>query len=492
MPEIQLPSVAAENVLEGVLRSRSFASAERRSRLLKFLVEQTVSGHGGNLKEFNIGVEVYGRDPATYDPRIDPVVRVDIGRLRTKLKEYYETEGREDAVRIELPKGSYAIVFNDANPAAREIANRLEPCVAEEIRTPKPARWGPKAYLYAGLTAIVFVVLLSGIYWIAHRPAATSVRHKPDPEAYNLLLKARARRAEGTREAFNQAVIYLNQAIRRDPTYADAYAALAGAYASASVNFAAQPLDYAEKAKAAAETALRLDPTSAHAYVAEGLVDSAVLLNWARGEQELRRAIQLAPQNAAAHSALRLVSLAQGRFDEALAEARKVANLEPLSAAGAVGIGLTYYMARNYKPALAEFLKARDLHPETVATHLFVGMGWEANGEYQKAMAEYQLCVPQMPETKTPIAHLLAVMGKPAEARRLLAEIEQESSGRIFNAFDIACVYAALGDRDEAFQWLDRAYKDRTVGFLKVHPMLDSLRGDPRFAQLLKKSALAG
>lgn len=492
------------------MRSRSFAGAECRKRLLEYLVIQTISGQGGNLKEFNIGVQLYGRDPATYDPRIDPAVRVDIGRLRTKLKEYYETEGCADTLRIMLPKGSYGVLFEerDSNAPASAPNGSAQPLTPpsldlrppEDIRLPSPTKPASKPYLYAA----VLVVLLAtawAIYWRSHpasaaiaaaRPDITLAKRKsPDPEAYNLLLKARARHAEGTREAFDQAVIYLNQAIRRDPTYADAYAALASAYASAAVNFAAAPLDFAQNAKAAAEAALQLDPSSAQAYAALGLVDSTVLLNWSGGEQELRKAIRISPQNIAAHNALRVALLAQGRFKEAMAEARTTANLEPLSATG-VGVGLVRYMARDYDGSLADFTKARDLHPEVIATHLFVGMAWEAKDEFEKAMAEYRLCLPQIPETKANIAHLLARMGKRTEARKMLVEIEREPSGRVFNAFDIACAYAALDDREQAFKWLERAYADRAIWALKVHPMLDSLRADRRFTQLLKKTGLAG
>ena len=94
--------------LAQILASRQFASAERRRKLLEYLVDETLAGRGGDLKEYKIGVDVYGRDAGTYDPRVDPAIRVDIGRLRTKLAEYYAGQGRNDAVRIELPKGSYS------------------------------------------------------------------------------------------------------------------------------------------------------------------------------------------------------------------------------------------------------------------------------------------------------------------------------------------------------------------------------------------------
>ncbi len=112
MSQLQLSPDIAREALAAVLRSRNFIGAQRRKKLLEYLVEQTLAGRGDNLKEFNIGVEVYGRDPATYDPRLDPVVRVDIGRLRTKLKQHYEGEGANYPFRIELPKGSYAVSFH--------------------------------------------------------------------------------------------------------------------------------------------------------------------------------------------------------------------------------------------------------------------------------------------------------------------------------------------------------------------------------------------
>ncbi len=327
----------------------------------------------------------------------------------------------------------------------------------------------------------------------AVRPRTTVAKHKPvDPEAYDLFLKARARRADPSRASFDQSITYLNEAIQRDPTYADAYAALAGVYAAAAGNLATQPLAYAEKAKAAATAALRLDPLSAQAYAAEGLVDSMVFLDWKRGEEELREAIRLMPQNAASHNRLGTVLLAQGHFEAAIAEQRTAANLDPL-VPGGVSVGLAYYMARQYDQALRQFIKVRDLHPDLLIVHPFIGSVWEAKGDYKKAMAEYQLALPKAPESVKPyIAHLLAVMGKQSEARKILAEMQNAGPGeRPPSAFDLAAIYGALGDRDKAFQYLEQAYDDRIVWFLKVHPVLDPLRSDPRFAQLLKKAGLA-
>ncbi|SPF48858.1 hypothetical protein SBA4_40022 [Candidatus Sulfopaludibacter sp. SbA4] len=323
------------------------------------------------------------------------------------------------------------------------------------------------------------------------RPGAAIARRKtPDPQAYDLYLKARAYRVGGTRETFEKAVSYLDQAIERDPGYADAYAALAGVYAAGAANLAHEPLEYAKKAKAAAATALELDPTSAPAYAASGMMDSMVLLDWKRGEQELRKAIRLMPQSAIVHNRLGLTLLAEGRFPEAIVELRRAGDLDPLLPN--VTLGWAWYMAREYDSALQQLTRIRDLNPDLIAVHPLIGAAWEGKGQFDKAMQEYQLALPKLPSAKVFIAHLLAVTGKHSEARRMLDGFEHPAPDEPPpSAIDIAIVYAALGDRDSAFQWLNRAYENRQVWFLKVHPMLDPLRGDPRFTELLKKAGLA-
>lgn len=186
----------------------------------------------------------------------------------------------------------------------------------------------------------------------AVRPGAALSRNRaPDPQAYDLYLKARALCCVGTRDAFERAVRYLNEAIERDPKYADPYAALAGVYAAA-VDFASEPLEYARKSKALAANALELDSHSGPAHSALGLADSAVFLDWNRGEQELRTAIRLVPQDATAHNRLGCVLMAEARFPEAVTELRAAGDLNPLAAN--VTLGLAYYLARQYDAAIQQ------------------------------------------------------------------------------------------------------------------------------------------
>jgi tetratricopeptide (TPR) repeat protein len=325
----------------------------------------------------------------------------------------------------------------------------------------------------------------------ALRPGiAVASRRTPDAAAYDLYLRARVYGGKGTRAAFDQAVTLLNQAIEHDPQFADAYAALASAYASAAVNFAPEPLEYAREARNNAAITLRLDPANGRAEAAQGLVDSLILLDWSKGERELRRAVALMPQNGPNRNSLGLALLARGHFEEGIAEQQTAENMAPL--VPAVGSAFAYYLARRYDESLPQFLKVRDLHPDVIALHPFIGAVWQEKHQFDKAMAEYQLALPKIPDlVNARIATLLAAMGKRDEARKLLASLEHPKAGEPpANAFDLAAIYAALGDRDTAFQWLDRAYDRRIVWFLKVHPALDSLRGDPRYAELLKKTGL--
>ncbi|HLW75864.1 MAG TPA: tetratricopeptide repeat protein [Bryobacteraceae bacterium] len=315
--------------------------------------------------------------------------------------------------------------------------------------------------------------------------------HVPNGEAKDWFLKAKALRGKGTDQAFLDAVTYLNRAIESDPSYADAYAALAGVYANAATNLTSEPLQYVPSVRAAAAKALELDPASARAYAAQGYLDGPTLLDWKRGEQELRKAIGLLPQEATQHNWLGLTLLMEGRFEEALKELRTAQDLDPLSGAAEATVGFGLYCARRYDEAMKQFDLVLSLHPEIVSIHIYLGDIWEAKGQFDKAMAEYRIALPKMPDVNQAIAYLLAVSGKPDEARRILDQIEHPPAGAAPpDPFGVALIYGALGDRDRAFGWLDRAYQNHKIALLKVHPMLDPLRSDPRYPALLKKVGL--
>jgi TolB-like protein/Flp pilus assembly protein TadD len=313
--------------------------------------------------------------------------------------------------------------------------------------------------------------------------------HVPDAEARTLVLQAKALRGYGAKEKFEKAVTLLTQAIQKDPEYAGAYAELSTVYAGATTNGFVDPVGGAEKAKAAAARALALDPASAEARVNEGYLDAMIFLQWKNGEEEIRAASTLMPQSALIHQRLGLVLMAQGSFDGALVETRRAADLDPLIPASAISVGMVLFMQRRYADARGEWTRLVSLTPEAPVLHSLIGMALEAEGDYPGAENQYRAAAPADPlGYDLRMAHLMAVSDRKAESRKLLARLTTEHPEL---PFDYAAAYGALGDRDRAFQWLEQVWQRRICYLLKIHPFLDPLRADPRFAVYLKRAGLA-
>ena len=189
--------------------------------------------------------------------------------------------------------------------------------------------------------------------------------------------------------------------------------------------------------------------------------------------------------------------MSEGRFTEALAELREGDNLDPLSPGATVARAL--YMARKYDESIAECEKWLRVHPEQSMVHLMMGLALEARGDYGKAQQEYEVFNSKVPGTRLyqyALAHLYARTGSHGPDERGAADdrgpgAEPPAGKEKPSAFDLAIDYGYLGDKDRAFSWLDRAFDSGDVGLIKVEPLLDPLRGDPRYRALLKKAGLA-
>jgi len=322
------------------------------------------------------------------------------------------------------------------------------------------------------------------------RPHEQVIRGRiPDREAWRLLLQARALRGYGTPDKFASTVALLRQAIQRDPRYAEPYAELANAYIAAATNGFVDPIPGAAHVRAAAAKAMELDPFCAEALAARGYSDAMIMLDWKGGEAALRRALQLTPQDAAMHQHLGLLLMAQGRFPEALAEARTAASLDPLTPAAGAAVGTVYFMQRHYDEALVAWRKLLALHPDALILHRFIGMALEARGDYAGATAEFKMVADRYPAVVADDALLLtALSGKLGEAQKGLEKMERTAPDHYFT---FAVLDGYLGRRDEAFRWLDLTWQQRGLWLLKVYPFLDPLRGDPRFAALLRRTGFA-
>jgi tetratricopeptide (TPR) repeat protein len=270
---------------------------------------------------------------------------------------------------------------------------------------------------------------------------------------------------------------------------ADAYADASGVYLPASE---AMP-----RVRAAAEHALRLDATLAEARALLGYIKGAQDWHWAEAEQELERTIALRPSYARAHEAYGHILMTQGRADDAIAAMTRARNLDPLSDLINANLGWYYYLARRYQEALTSSQRLVELDRKLVAAHYNLGMVYEQMGRYREAVAAFQEAKNLDPTNWPALAllcHGYASSGDRRQAQQLLLELTQHATRGNLDPVWIGLIHAALGDKERAFVWLEKAYQARseTLVFLKVDPKFDTLRSDPRFADLVKRLNLSG
>ncbi len=316
-----------------------------------------------------------------------------------------------------------------------------------------------------------------------------------NPTAYQLYLKGRFYWNERTGEALKKSIDYFNQAIELDPGDARSYAGLADAFVLIPNYSAGAPQEYYPKAKAAARKALELDETLAEAHTS--LAQALFAYDWKfmESSQEFKRAIELNPNYATArHWYANSVLLALGRFDEAISEGRRAQELDPLSLIINADLGADYFYARQYDNAIEQLRKTVDMDQNFYTAHYFLGMAYAMNGELSEAKAAYKRAqqLSDDPFVMAYMGHALAASGKRAEALKTLSELKAIARTRYVPAYSFAILYAAIGDKDEAFRWLEKLYEDRAfdIAYLKVDPFFDKLRADPRFADLVRRVGL--
>jgi len=305
-----------------------------------------------------------------------------------------------------------------------------------------------------------------------------------DPEAHELYLKGRYFWNKRDQAGFTKAIDYFQQAIAKDPTYAAAYAGLADSYAL-SGGFGILPVEQAmPRAQAAAEKALELDGNLAEAHASLGLIAPFNNWNWADAARHYERAIELNPNYATAHHWYAEGYLMPvGRADEAIAEMRKAQGLDPLSAVIATDLGKELYFVHKYDQALVELHRALELDPNFVSAHNWISDTLLEKRMYNDAIAELEKtkAVKEQRIYIRQTAYLYARMGRRAEARAALAKSLQLSKGKQVSSGAVALTYAALGDKDESFRWLEKAYTERSsfMTSLKYWAVFDPLRSDP-------------
>ena len=313
------------------------------------------------------------------------------------------------------------------------------------------------------------------------------------PEVYESYLKGLAAKGNSRAEVEKQ-IAWFDEAIRKDPTFAPSYVGLAGAYANLGTVFVgASPAETRPKVISAAQKALELDPELADAHVELANIYMRQW-KWAEAEAEYRRALDLNPNDAVAHDGFSDWLLCHGRTEEALAWARRARDLDPLGTSGHA-IGWTLFNAHRYDEAIREFRDVLAVRPDDRLPLWPLGWALIGNHQAEKAIPELEEAVSVTNRSPGVISALIwayAHAGRRADALRLLGELKKRQQTGYVPAGAFVHAYLGLGDNDEAFAWFERAYREQSniLIYIKVFPLYDPLRGDPRFQDLVRRVGL--
>jgi len=312
-----------------------------------------------------------------------------------------------------------------------------------------------------------------------------------NPEAYELYLKGRFFWNKRSGVDLRKAIEFFNQAIAKDPNYALAYAGLADSYLLLPNYGGAATADVVPPARAAVTKALELDNSLAEAHASLGLLDT-LDLRLERSITHFERAVQLKPNYATAHHWLGLAHLSLGHFDQAIAEGKRAAELDPLSVIINADFAWTYASAHRLDEAEAQARKTLEIDPRFFLAHYYLGGTRQAKGQLTEAIAEYQQAFDLNGDfySLAALGQAYARAGSKAEAQKVLARLNEEAKSRHVAPYAWALFYLGLGDKNRALDELETAYQRGDTNYLfvlKVDPLFDDLRGDPRFEALVQK-----
>jgi len=315
-----------------------------------------------------------------------------------------------------------------------------------------------------------------------------------DRAAYQLYLQGRYQWNKQTLEGLEESIDYFQQAVQKDPRYALAYAGQADSYAQLADFNVLPTREVLPKVKSAAARSLELDEAGAEAHTSLAWARFHEW-DWAGAEKEFKRAIELNPSYPTAHSWYGEYLMVQGRFDEALVEMNRASDLNPLSPALNLALGYRFYYAHQYPEAIEQIQKTLAMDAKFVPAHVFLGRAYEQKGTYPEAIAEMRKAL-ELSEGDTnelaAVGHAYAVAHQAGEAKKILDQLKERSQQTYVQPSLIALIHVGLGDNNQAFDWLQKAYEDRSAGllYLKVDPAFDGVRSDPRFIDLLRRVGL--
>jgi len=322
-------------------------------------------------------------------------------------------------------------------------------------------------------------------------------RYTENSEAYQLYLLGQYHLRKLSKEGFEKGLEYFEQAIIKDPAYAPAYVGVAVVYGNLGLRGLMPPKEAQQKAESATQKALQLDETLAEAHASLGYIKKRDW-DWSGAEKEFKRALELNPGSANANLLYSTYLRDFGKPDEALPYAKRAYELDGLSPNSLAYLAEAYSNVRQYDQAIELYLKAIEMDLNFAPAHAQVGRVYLKKGMYQDAIKELQKAkdLDNSPERQGRFAYLAyayAASGNKQEAQKMLDELKGIAKQRYIPPYNFALIYAGLGDKDQAFAWLEKAYEEHSqqLSLLKSNPLFDSLRSDPRYTELLRKVNLA-
>jgi TolB-like protein/Tfp pilus assembly protein PilF len=316
-------------------------------------------------------------------------------------------------------------------------------------------------------------------------------RRPVSAKAYEAYLRGRFFLDEGSEEGLQSALDQFNRALEIQNDYAPAYAGIASYYAILPFYSSRSPAEVFPKARAAAEKSVALDDSLPEAHASLAYIRAYYEWDWAAADREFRKALALRPNFADAHFSYSRFLAASGRMDEAVAEIRRAAELDPrepgLKANTAL---LSYFQGRN-DDALRELLEISRTDPALSTARWGIGLAYEQKGMGPEALASLQQAtqLSKSLNVLASLAHAQALFGQKAQAREVLKQLEEKSRQSYVPSYYFALVYTGLGETDRAFEWLERAYQERStvLAYLRLDPRLAPLRSDPRYSDLVRR-----
>ena len=327
--------------------------------------------------------------------------------------------------------------------------------------------------------------------------ARLTARRPVQPKAYDYYLQGRYLFwNKRTEENLNKAIELFQNAIKEDANYAPAYAGLADCYSALSVVqvSALRPAEGRRRAEEAATKALQLDSGLAEAYSTLGYVNH-YNWNWTTAEQHFKRALELNPNYANAHNVYASYLMTRGRVDESIAASNRARELDPFSLAISAQRGFLLENARRYDEAIEQLRAVIAMDPNHYQAYWILGHTYAANQQFDEAVAAAEKAVALSERTPGALGMLglaYGLAGRKGEATKILNELLALNKTRYVTPAALCNVYLGLGDKEQTFVWLEKAYEERSnyIAYLKVFPLLDPLRSDPRFAELVRRVGL--